>query len=774
VADLADVRSGTMPRIGAATANGGGETVYLMAQMLRGANALEVTARIHDRLPAVRAVLPPEVRLDIVYDRSTLVHSTLRTVGKNLLEGGLLVVAILLATLGSVRAGLLVAAAIPLSMLGATVAMVVLGIPGNLMSLGAIDFGLVVDGSVVIVEHLFHSLRGAHANGDASFRDRIGEVAAGVAQPMFFSVLVIVLVYVPILALTGVDGKMFRPMALTVVFALVTSLALSLVFVPAAAGAILRPRDIPDRDPWLVRQIDRVYAPLLDRATAHPVLVSGGALGLLAVGGVLFAGAGSEFVPQLDEGDLVIQTTRDPDVSLDAAIAAAGALESTTRRAAVEVSQVVSRVGSPAVATDIMGIEQADVFVRLRPSDQWRAGLTKDQLIAELDRSIRAQDRDVELSFTQPIQMRFNELLGGAVTDVTGAIYGDDLGELRRIARDVVGAIRAERGVADLRVLAPADVSLVEIRPRPLDAARRGLTAREILDAVEAVRTGLDVGATYDGPVRVPIRLRLATGVEAQQLGALALPTPAGGVVPLSHVADVRQTTTPILVSHQGGERRLLIGFNVRGADLGVVVEAAQKAVARAVRLPRGYRLVWGGQYENLQAAARRLVIVVPIVVTLILAALLAAFRRARPPLIIFLNVPFACVGGILALRLRGMPLSISAAIGFIALSGIAVMNGVVLVSRVLQNQSRGESAAAAAAGAARDRARPVLMTALVAALGFLPMAFARGVGAEVQRPLATVVVGGLVTSTWLTLIILPVIYPRLSGERRARSAAAA
>jgi len=774
VADLADVRSGTMPRIGAATANGGGETVYLMAQMLRGANALEVTARIHDRLPAVRAVLPPEVRLDVVYDRSTLVHSTLRTVGKNLLEGGLLVVAILLATLGSVRAGLLVAAAIPLSMLGATVAMVVLGIPGNLMSLGAIDFGLVVDGSVVIVEHLFHSLRGPHTDADGAFRDRVADVAAGVAQPMFFSVLVIVLVYVPILALTGVDGKMFRPMALTVVFALVTSLVLSLVFVPAAAGAILRPRDIPDRDPWLVRQIDRVYAPLLARATAHPLLVSGGALGLLVAGGVLFAGAGSEFVPQLDEGDLVVQTTRDPDVSLDAAVIAAGALESTARQAVAEVSQVVSRVGSPAVATDIMGLEQADVFVRLRPLDEWRAGLTKDQLIADLDRSIRTQDRGVELSFTQPIQMRFNELLGGAVTDVTGAIYGDDLGELRRIATEVVSAIRAERGVADVRVLAPPDVSLVEIRPRPLDAAQRGLTAREILDAVEAVRTGLEVGATYDGPVRVPIRLRLATSVEARQLGALALPTPAGGIVPLSHVADVRQSTTPILVSHQGGERRLMVGFNVRGADLGAVVEAAQRAVGRAVRLPRGYRLVWGGQYENLQAAARRLAIVVPIVVTLILAALFAAFRRARPPLIIFLNVPFACVGGILALRTRGMPLSISAAIGFIALSGIAVMNGVVLVSRILQNQSRGEAAAGAAAGAARDRARPVLMTALVAALGFLPMAFAKGVGAEVQRPLATVVVGGLVTSTWLTLIILPVIYPRLSGTRRARPRTAA
>jgi len=769
VADLAEVRWGSVPRIGAATANGGGETVYLMAQMLRGANALDVTARIHERLPAVRALLPRDVRLDVVYDRGALVHATLRTVGKNLLEGGLLVVGVLLATLGSLRAGLLVAAAIPLSMLGATLAMVLLGIPGNLMSLGAIDFGLVVDGSVVIVEQLFHTLRSSQGDDRARFRERVGDAAESVAQPMFFSVLVILLVYIPILALTGVDGKMFRPMALTVVFALATSLALSLVFVPAAAGALLRPRDIPARDPWLVRQIDRLYRPVLARAVLHPWIVSGAASALLAVGALLFTRAGSEFVPQLDEGDLVVQTTRAPDVSLDAAIVAAGKLESAARTAIPEVSQVVSRIGSPAVATDIMGLEQADVFVGLRPAGEWRPGLSKDQLIAGLEGAIRARDPEVELSFTQPIQMRFNELLGGAVTDVTAAVYGDDLAELRRIANAVVGAIRAERGAADVRVLATPDVALVEVRPRALEAAQRGFTAREILDAVEAVRTGLDVGVTYDGAVRVPLRLQLATRVGAGQLGELQLPTASGGLVPLSHVADVRQGMTPILVSHQGGERRLLVGFNVRGADLGVVVARAREAVARALNLPPGYRLVWGGQYENLQAASRRLALVIPIVLALILAVLFAAFRRLRPPLIIFSNVPFACVGGVLALSARGMPLSISAAIGFIALSGIAVMNGVVLVSRILRNQELGAPASLAAADAARDRARPVLMTALVAALGFIPMALAHGVGAEVQRPLATVVVGGLVTSTLLTLVILPVLYPRLSG-RAARA----
>jgi cobalt-zinc-cadmium resistance protein CzcA len=767
VADVAEVRVDALLRIGAATANGGGETVYLMAQMLRGANALEVMAAIHGRLPAVRAVLPPDVRLDVVYDRSVLVHNTLRTVGKNLLEGGLLVVGVLLLTLGSLRAGLLVASAIPLSILGATVAMVMFGIPGNLMSLGAIDFGLVVDGAVVVIEQQFHSLRTAQDDDRGTFRARVGAIAESVAPPMFFSVLVILLVYVPILALTGVDGKMFRPMALTVVFALGTSLLASLTFIPAAATVLLRPRDIPKRDPWLVRHIDKVYRPILARAIGHPWFVVGGAAVLLAVGVVLFARIGSEFMPQLDEGDLVVQTTRPPDIDLDSAIRTGGTLERTTLDAAPEVSQVVSRIGSPAVATDIMGLEQADVFVRLRPADSWRPGLHKDQLIRNLEEAITAKDRTVELSFTQPIQMRFNELLGGAVTDVTAAVYGDDLRELRRIATEIVSGIRGENGAQDVRVLASPDVSLLQVTPRALEASQRGFTAAEILDAVEAIRTGIEVGITYDGPIRIPIRLRLATSIDAAHLGELMLPSAAGGLVPLSHVTDVEPATTPILVNHQDGERRLLVGFNVRGAELGVVVARAQARIARTVRMPAGYRLVWGGQYENLQAAARRLSVVVPVVIVLILAVLFAAFRKVRPPLIIFMNVPFACVGGIIALASRGMPLSISAAIGFIALSGIAVMNGVVLVSKIILNQESGESPPLAVANAARDRARPVLMTALVAALGFIPMALARGVGAEVQRPLATVVVGGLATSTLLTLVILPSLYPRLLAPGR-------
>jgi cobalt-zinc-cadmium resistance protein CzcA len=778
LAEVADLGEGALPRIGAATSNGQGETVYLMAQMLRGANAVEVMKGVHARLELVKKAMPPDVRLEVVYDRSALVGATIRTVFSNLAEGGLLVMLVLLLMLGSWRAGLVVASAIPLSMLGATAAMVALGIPGNLMSLGAIDFGLVVDGAVVMVEAIFHGVsRQTFAGLDPAearrrFRDHVAGVTRGVASPVFFSVLVILLVYVPVLSLTGVDGKMFRPMALTVVFALATSLLLSLTFIPAAAALVLRPGDIPARTPLLVRLVERVYRPALAAATSRPPVVAAMAAALLLVGVGLFARAGSEFVPQLDEGDLVIQTTRAADISLESAVREAGRLESALVGRIPEVLRVTSRVGSPAVATDIMGIEQADVFVTLAPRAAWRKGLTRDRLIAEVDAALAAHAPGGEPAFTQPIQMRFNELLGGSVADVAISIYGDDLGELRRTAEQVAAVVARERGAEDVRINAPPDVSLLEVRPRPLDASAAGFTVREVLDSVQAVRTGLPVGATYDGPQRIPIVLRLGGGTTAFTLADLPLPSSSGALVPLSRVADVTTTLAPSLVARQDAERRLVVGFNVRGADLGTVVANAERAVGAQVTLPGGQRVEWGGQYQTLQEATRRLMLVIPGVLVLILLVLLAAFRAAGPALIIFLNVPFATVGGIMALAARGMPISISAAVGFIALSGVAVLNGVVLMSRLTRLEVDGMAPAEAARTAAAERSRPVLMTALVAALGFIPMMLASGAGAEVQRPLATVVVGGLVTSTALTLLILPALYPwlRRRSERGYRA----
>jgi heavy metal efflux system protein len=779
VAELAEVVEGVQPRIGAATANGRGETVYLMVQMLRDANALELMDRLHARMPAVVAVLPEGVTIDVVYDRSTLVGATLRTVATSLLEGAALVVLVLLLLLGSVRAGLLVALVIPLSMLGALAGMVSLDVPGNLMSLGAIDFGLLVDGAVVMVERAFHELKPLRAQANAGVsiprarvRSTIIAAMGGVARPMAFSVLVIVLVYVPILTLQGVDGKMFRPMALTVVLALTCSLVLALTFTPAAAAVWLSPRAVPRRDPLAVRVLAAIYRPVLGGAMAAPWLVLVLALGLLGVGGWAYGRAGRSFVPQLAEGDLVIQTTRPPDVSLETAIDEAQRLERAVLAAAPEVRAVHSRIGSPEVATDIMGLEQADVFVSLRPRAQWRAGLTHEQLIAEIDAAIAVHAPGAEPSYTQPIQMRFNELVGGSVTDVAVSLFGEDIEEARRTAEAMVEAIASVPGATDVRILAPPAVSLLEIRPNLLEATRLGFSTAQVLELVQALRIGVDVGTTWDGPVRVPIRLRLRHDADAFTVASVPVATPDGQLVPLSRIADIEHRQTPALVNRQDAQRRVVIGFNVRGGELGDVVEAAQRSVEEAVVIPRGLRPDWGGQYAQLEEAQARLVVVVPIVLAGIMALLVAVFRALRPALVIFANVPFAGVGGVLALVGRDMPISISAAVGFIALSGIAVLNGVVLMSSVLERQRAGLSARKAAHAAGRERMRPVMMTALVAALGFLPMALATGVGAEVQRPLATVVVGGLATSTLLTLVILPALWPWFSG-RRARLAEA-
>ena len=771
VGDLAQVTEGEAPRLGAATQDGHGEVVYLMAQMLRGENALEVLRGIHERMTELEKTLPPDVKVQVIYDRSVLVHATLRTVGKNLLEGGLLVATVLLLMLGSWRAGLLVALVIPLSMLGAAVAMVLVGVPGNLMSLGAVDFGLLVDGAVVMVEHLFHHPGQAPSDGTAGSLSSISRRASEVAKPVLFSVLIILLVYLPVLLLDGVEGKMFRPMAVTVVCALFTSLILSLLFIPAGAALLLRPKDLEEvRPPLLVRVMERLYRPVLDVALRHSLLVGVLATVLLGAGVTALWKSGSEFLPQLDEGDLVIQTTRSADISLEQAVLQAGRVEQVLRQLP-EVRQVVSRVGSPAVATDIMGLEQADVFVGLRPRSEWRSGLSRDGLIHEMERLLDEKAPGGEPSFTQPIQMRFNEILAGAVTDVVVSVYGEDLHQIEQLAHAVAKACAAEPGAEDVRVLAPPAVPLVEVRPRPIEAAQAGLTPKDILSAVQAVRSGLLVGTSYDGPVRLPVVLRLGESVpDAVGLSALPLPLSDGTSVPLGRVSDISFTPTPTLIQRHNGQRRLMVGFNVRGVDLGSLLHRAEARVIKQVKLPPGYRLTWGGQYETFEAARARLGVLIPAVLLIIIVALWRLFGSLRKALILFLAVPFAGTGGMILLWARGMPVSISAAIGFIALSGIAVLNGVVLMVRLLDLERQGLTPRQAAAEAAKTRMRPVMVTALVAALGFVPMAMAQGVGAEVQRPLATVVVGGLCTSTALTLLILPSLYPSLSALMDALS----
>jgi cobalt-zinc-cadmium resistance protein CzcA len=758
VEDVATLHDGQLPRLGAATGDGRGELVYVMAQMRTGANARETTARVRARMAEVRSAMPADVQIQVVYDRGTLVDATIWTVGRSLLEGGVLVVLVLFLTLGSLRAGLLVAIAIPVSMLGATAAMVVAGVSGNLMSLGAIDFGLLVDGAVVLIEHVF----GAEKDPTASWAERVQRACVAVARPTFFGVLVILLVYLPILTLAGVDGKLFRPMAMTVTLALTLALFFSLTFVPAAAAALLGERHVPARHPALVRLLEGAQRRALALLAPRWPLAALTVVAALIAGGTLAARSGSELVPQLDEGDLVIQTTRSPDIALEGAVEEAGRMERGLR-AIPEVLRVVSRTGSPAVATDIMGLEQADVFVGLQPRDRWRRGLTREALLRQIEGRIQETSPGTEASFTQPIQMRFNELLGGSPMDVVVGVYGQDLAQLQRTAERMLAAIEREPGVRDARLLTPPSVPLLDVKPDPLRAAQAGFSVGDVLAAVQALRLGRTVGATYDGALEIPLLLRLGERPpSAWELGAAALPRAGGELIPLARVAKLEATGTPTSLFHENGQRKVMVGFNVRDRDLASTVEAAQRLVRAQVPLPEGFRLGWGGQYETFQQAQARLRVVIPLVLALIVLVLFWHFRSAGPLLLVLSHLPFACVGGIAALAWRGLPISLSAVVGFIALSGIAVMNGVVLLTELLSREAAGASPAEAAGQASRSRTRPVSMTALVAALGFLPMALAEGVGAEVQRPLATVVVGGLVTSTTLTLLLLPALYPPL------------
>lgn len=771
VGDVATVVEGAEPRLGAATRDGRGETVYVMAQMLIGANAREVTRGVREKLDEVRAVLPDDVHLDVVYDRSELVNATLRTVAKSLIEGGLLVCVVLFLMLGSARAGLVVALTIPVAMLGATAMMTLLGASGNLMSLGAVDFGLLVDGAVVLVEHVFHE---HGTDSDESWSERVSRACAAVARPSFFGVAVIMLVYVPVLSLSGVDGKLFRPMAVTVVLALAFALAFSLTFIPAASATLLRAKDVPTKSPRVVRWIERIHAALLSRAERGfglALTLSAAALAL-ALALVVVARLGSELAPTLDEGALVIQTTRHPDIGITGAMEQGGRMERALVGKVPEVRSVVSRIGSPAVATDIMGLEQADVFVELAPRTSWRPGLTREALVEELGRRIEGATPNSDPAFTQPIQMRFNELLGGAPFDVVVSVLGQDLVALRRASAEALDVVSRIRGVVDARVLAEDDTPLLEVTPSSLGAAQRGLEVGDVLDFVGALRLGLEVGATYDGPRRIPVKLRVgAEAPEPLALEHLQLPGPRGELVPLEQVARVERLDAPAVLFRYNGERRMLLVFNVRGRELGEVVEEARRSVLTAIKKGEGARFAWGGQYETLQAARARLAVVIPAVLALIALVLFVHFRKGGPVLWVLAHVPFAAVGGVFALALRGMSLSVSAGIGFIALWGIAVMNGTVLVTEIERLEAAGVRVSEATETATRSRTRPVSMTALVAALGFLPMALATGIGSEVQRPLATVVIGGLVTSTSLTLLVLPALRIALARRRERRPA---
>ncbi|MCB9666627.1 MAG: efflux RND transporter permease subunit [Myxococcales bacterium] len=772
IATVGDVQFGPRLRRGAATMDGKGETVVGVALMLMGENSRTVTKGIQSKLREIEARLPEGTRIEAFYDRAKLVNRTIKTVGTNLAEGALLVVLVLLLLLGDIRAGLVVATVIPLSLLFAVTVMNALGMSGNLMSLGAIDFGLIVDGAVIIVENAVRRLSEAQKIEGrplvlAARTTIIERATLEVCSASVFGVAIVAIVYVPILALTGMEGKLFNPMAVTVLLALLGAFFLSLTLVPVLASAWIRPRG-SHRDTWLVRTMRKLYLPVIDRLLSRPVLTIGAAVCIFACAVVLFTRLGAEFVPQLDEGDLLIEARRLPGISLTETVQTDLRIE----RAVLELPEVkhaVGRAGAPEIGNDPMGLEQSDIYIALRPRKEWRAGLSKAQLAEEVLHAANSSVPEVASSISQPIQMRTNELIAGIRSDVAVHVFGPDLTQLARIGEQIAEHIRAIEGAVDVRVEQVAGLPYLEVIPDRAKLARYGLTIADINKVTETMAVGHHVGQVLEGERRfgLVVKTQHGFGGSLDALEALPLRALSGQVVPLADVAEMRFVTGPAQVSRRAQSRLLTAEFNVRGRDLLSVVKEAEQLLTKSLVLPSGYRIEFGGQFEHYTEAKHRLYWVLPIVLALILFMLWLAFRSIRAALLILANVPFAVIGGIAALWLRGIPFSISAGVGFIALFGVAVLNGLVLVSFSRHLEADGLSHADAIREAAELRLRPVLMTALVASLGFLPMALSTAPGSEVQRPLATVVIGGIISATALTLLVFPVVYVWLGGEKK-------
>jgi heavy metal efflux system protein len=755
VSDVAMPREGRSLTVGMGSADGGGEAIFAMVQMLAGADALAVVDLVDARMAEIKSTLPEDVQIEIVYRRDTLVDNTLHTVKKSLLEGGLLVILVLLILLGDVRAGLIVASVIPLSMLGAFVGLAWSGYSGNLMSLGAIDFGLVVDGSIVIVE----TIVALELGKDGVLGEAVVERARKVSGPVMFAVGILILVYVPILALWGTEGKLFKPMALTVLFALVTSLVLSFTYVPALAATIIRPHG--DHNTRLMSALLKLYSPALEAAVRKPLWMAGAAAGLVAISLVVLSNMGVEFVPRLQEGDLVVQTRRLPSISPEQALREATRVEHVLREFP-EVLAVGSRTGAPAVATDPMGMEEADILVRLAPRDQWVTAKDTEGLMSAIAARLEIEAPGAQFTFTQPIEMRFNEMLEGVTGDVGIKIFGPELSTLLQLSDKIAQEVSGMEGAADVAKPAMEGAPTIQLQLDGAKLARHGVSAAEVFALVTAAQRGVEVAQVVRGEFRDPVVLRLDEAA-LRHVERIPVVTRSGISIPLGELAEVIEAPRPAVITREGGSRRVTVEMNVRGRDLGSFVQEAQRRVG-AIALPPGYRIDWGGKYEQLKEATRRMGVLIPGVLFLILGILYGAFGRWRPTLLIFLNVPVAISGGVLILWARGLPISMPALVGCIALFGLAVMNGIVLVSRT-QELHMSMGAREAATRSARERLRPVLTTALVAALGFVPMALATGVGSEVQRPLATVVIGGLVTSTVLTLLVLPALYAKLHRD---------
>ncbi|KFI22896.1 efflux RND transporter permease subunit [Nitrosococcus oceani] len=776
IKDVAEVLLGKELRTGAAT-KGGEEAVIGTAFMLMGENSRAVAQAAGEKLTAANRSLPEGVKAEIFYDRTILVDKAIATVRDNLLEGAALVIAVLFFLLGNIRAALITALVIPLSMLFAVTGMVETGISANLLSLGAVDFGILVDGAVVIVEnsvrHLAETQKRLQRPLTLAERLKVVyESSEETRQAILFGQMIIMVVYIPIFALSGVEGKMFHPMAQTVIMALIGATILSITFVPAAVALFIGKR-VSEKENILIKLAKKAYLPMLNFSLRNGILMITIAVVMVILSGLLTTRLGTEFVPSLDEGDLALQILRTPGTSLSQSITMQKDVERVLN-AFPEVKAVAARIGTAEVATDVMGPNISDTYVMLKPREEWPdPERSKDDLIQAMEqRLLRLPGANYE--FTQPIELRFNELLSGVKSDVAVKIFGDNRDVLLDTAQHIAAVLRTVPGATDVRVEQVTGLPVLTVEIKRPELARYGLNVADIQQTVEAAMGGVEVGKIYEGDrrfdlvVRLPERYRME--VDVLRRLPILLPQGQGGkagfaqskspaYIPLSTIAEVQISPGPNRISRENSKRRVTTTFNVRGRDMGSVVAEAQAKIQAQVKVPPGYWTDWGGQFELMTEAAKRLAVVVPIVLLLIFIFLYSTFGNLKDGLLVFTGVPFALTGGVLSLWLRDIPLSISAGVGFIALSGIAVLNGLVMITFIRLLRSRGLSVGEAIRQGALTRLRPVLMTAVTDALGFLPMALATSTGAEVQRPLATVVIGGIISSTLLTLLVLPALY---------------
>ncbi|MBK8189226.1 MAG: efflux RND transporter permease subunit [Vampirovibrionales bacterium] len=761
---VARLEYGKALRQGAVTKDGMGEVVTGIVMMLKGENSREVIERVKEKMAEIKKGLPEGIHLHAFYDQTQLVEQTIKTVETNLIEGGMLVIVVLLVMLGNLRAALIVASVIPISMMFSFMGMKALGLSANIMSLGAIDFGMIVDGSIVMVENTVRKL--SHPdNPKSSTFEVIQDSLKEMARPILFGILIITVVYMPILALEGMEYKMFSPMVFTVCFALLGSLITAMTLVPVLCSFFLKGK-VTEKESFVIKAVREPYLKLLDKALNNRQKTVGIAVILFVLTMASLPFMGTEFVPELDEGDLIIEVRNIPSISLNEATVVSTRIEKVVKQVP-EVVTVVSKTGRPDLATDPMGVYQTDVYVMLKPKNQWSWGRTKENIVEELSERLNQNIPGTSFNFTQPIAMRVDELVSGVRSDIAVKLFGDDINILMAKASEIEKVVRTVKGVADLQVEKLSGSGQLLITPDRQKMARYGVNIADIRILVETAILGTPVSEVLDGKKRFTLRVKFPEGssIEPEAIERLLIETANGPRIPLAQVAKVEIGQGLEVVNREFGQRRIIVQSNVRGRDIGSFVKEGQEKIEKAVKLPPGYYIEWGGQFENQQRAMNKLMLVVPLSILIIFFLLMATFSSYKHALLVMLNVPFALIGGVIALWVRGMYLNVPACIGFIALFGVAVLNGLVLVSYINQLRVEGKDLLTAIREGTETRLRPVLMTALVATLGFMPMALSTGSGAEVQKPLATVVIGGLITSTLLTLVVLPVIYSWLSEK---------